>query len=174
MPIAEPPSAKATAYLELLSGEQAGTRYPLNGEKSILGRHPDCQIVIDVGAVSRQHATITTDAKGYWIEDLKSRNGTFVNDVQITGRTLLKPSDKIKICDYEFSFNRSAADVKQTFTAGRTLSDFGFGVMMDEDDTPMAQTATSRRMPSSPSSIYVLVLMALYDLQRIPKSNFAR
>lgn len=135
MPIAEPPSAKATAYLELLSGEQAGTRYPLNGEKSILGRHPDCQIVIDVGAVSRQHATITADAKGYWIEDLKSRNGTFVNDVQIAGRTQLKPSDKIKICDYEFSFNRTSPDVKQTFTAGRTLSDFGFGVMMDEDET---------------------------------------
>ena len=100
--MAEPLLAKATAYLELRSGEQAGTRYPLNGEKSILGRHPDCQIVIDVGAVSRQHATITADAKGYWIEDLKSRNGTFVNDVQITSRMALRPNDKIKICDYEF------------------------------------------------------------------------
>ena len=139
MPIAEPPSAKATAYLELLSGEQAGTRYPLNGGKSILGRHPDCQIVIDVGAVSRQHATIVNDAKGYWIEDLKSRNGTFVNDQQITGRTALKPDDKIKICDYEFGFHRSTPDVKQTFTAGRTLSDFGFGVMMDEDETADGQ-----------------------------------
>jgi sigma-B regulation protein RsbU (phosphoserine phosphatase) len=135
MPIAELPSAKAVVYLELLSGEQAGTRYPLNGDKSILGRHPDCQIVIDVGAVSRQHATITHDAKGYWIEDLKSRNGTFVNDVQISGRVALKPDDRIKICDYEFGFQRTAPDIKQTFTAGRTLSDFGFGVLMDEDET---------------------------------------
>ena len=46
------------AYLELQSGENSGERYMLDGERAILGRHPDCDIVLDVGAISRQHAQI--------------------------------------------------------------------------------------------------------------------
>ena len=36
----------------------------------------------------------------YFIEDLRSRNNTFVNNKQVTTRTQLKPSDRLKICDF--------------------------------------------------------------------------
>ena len=67
------------AYIELQSGENAGERYMLDGERAILGRHPDCDIVLDAGAVSRQHAQIRVIDGEYFVEDLHSRNGTFVN-----------------------------------------------------------------------------------------------
>lgn len=44
-----------------------------------LGATPDNDIAIPVEGVSRQHARIVEEADGYWIEDAKSRNGTWVN-----------------------------------------------------------------------------------------------
>ena len=67
-------------YLQAINGPQAGKRYELKGDKYILGRHPDCQIVIEVGAVSRNHCQVVREGTGYSLEDLGSRNGTFLND----------------------------------------------------------------------------------------------
>jgi phosphoserine phosphatase RsbU/P len=71
----------------------------------VIGRDQDkCQIVIPHHAVSREHARITTHNGAFYIEDLKSRNHTFVNSKEIGGRTALKPDDRIKICDFLFQF----------------------------------------------------------------------
>ena len=46
------------ALIRAENGPEAGTCYPLSDGKYVLGRHPDCDIVIDVGAVSRHHCRI--------------------------------------------------------------------------------------------------------------------
>ncbi len=92
------------AYLQATNGPAAGTRYDLTGPKHVLGRHPDCDIIVDVGAVSRHHAVITAAAEQVFVEDLKSRNGTFVNGQATQGRFELSPGDKIQICDVIFDF----------------------------------------------------------------------
>ncbi len=43
------------AILQVLVGETAGERLNVLGPQAILGRHPDCHLVLDSGAVSRQH-----------------------------------------------------------------------------------------------------------------------
>ncbi len=48
-------------------------------------RNPDCGIVIPVTSVSREHAEILRTSGKYFIEDKKSRNGTFVNNQAING-----------------------------------------------------------------------------------------
>ncbi len=73
------------AYLEALNGPQTGQQFSLNLPESILGRHPDCTIVLESGSVSRQHAKILKREDGCYIQDLKSRNGTFVNGQLISG-----------------------------------------------------------------------------------------
>ena len=97
------------AILQVLKGMTPGQQFTLEGEKAILGRHPDCDIVLDVGAVSRQHAQILQIDADFYVEDLKSRNGTFVNGEQIHDRRLLEDNDRIKICDLLFTFHREQA-----------------------------------------------------------------
>ncbi len=94
------------ALLQVLKGLNPGQQFTLEGEKAILGRHPDCDIVLDVGAVSRQHAQILFIGSDFYVEDLKSRNGTFVNGQQINDRHRLEDNDRIKICDLLFTFRR--------------------------------------------------------------------
>ncbi len=81
----------------------------LTGEPQIIGRDADrCQIVIPHHAVSREHAKITVQNGQFYIEDLKSRNHTYVNSKEVgkelPNRTQLKGDDRIKICDFLFQF----------------------------------------------------------------------
>src|SRR3954470_16338112 len=98
------------AVLQVLKGLNPGQLFPLEGELLILGRHPDCDIVLDVGAVSRQHAQIMVVNGEYFVEDLKSRNGTFVNGQAIQGRQKLSENDRLKICDLLFTFHDQIPD----------------------------------------------------------------
>ena len=71
----------------------------LSAERMVIGRHPACDIVIDLSAVSRQHAAITTEGGAVFIEDLRSRNGTIVNGKPLTGRQRLETGDQLQICE---------------------------------------------------------------------------
>lgn len=95
-------------FLKVTKGTSAGQLLTLSGERTILGRHPSCQIVLDNGAVSRQHAQILDDKGVISVEDLHSRNGTQVNGTSIRGRTELHDGDEVQICDYEFVFLKQA------------------------------------------------------------------
>ncbi|MGC4004379.1 MAG: FHA domain-containing protein [Pirellulales bacterium] len=69
------------------------------------------------------------------LEDLKSRNGTFVNDEQIAVPCALVNGDRIRICDLEYLFTSGDAGLDvQTTQPQRQLSDFGFGTLIDEDN----------------------------------------
>ncbi len=92
------------AVLHIDKGVNQGQSIPLADDKTILGRNPDCHVVIPVTSVSREHAHIVRDKGQYFIEDKGSRNGTFVNDREIKGRMQLKANDKIRICDFQATF----------------------------------------------------------------------
>ena len=92
-----------------------GETIPLDGDLLVIGRDADtCQIVIPHHAVSRRHAQISRAQGQFFIEDLKSRNHTFVNNKEVGARTPLRPDDRIKICDFLFRFHdeRTAAKPK--------------------------------------------------------------
>src|SRR5262245_23431363 len=96
------------AVLQVLRGLTQGQIFPLNGDRLVLGRHPECDIVLDVGAVSRQHAVILRMNNEFYVEDLKSRNGTFVNEELVQGRQKLTENDRLKICDITLAFHVGA------------------------------------------------------------------
>src|SRR5262249_25913469 len=75
-----------------------------------LGRNADCHVVINVPAVSREHALIQFVNGQYYIEDLGSRNKTYVNDEQLepNRRRRLSDQDTIRICDTIFHFLESS------------------------------------------------------------------
>ena len=96
------------AFLKVIKGACAGQVLAISDDKIVLGRHPSCQIVLDDGSVSRQHAQIVEEHGLFLVEDLRSRNGTQVNRQSIRGRTELRDGDEIKVCDYTFVFMLSS------------------------------------------------------------------
>jgi len=92
--------AKATdPVLILIRGGLQGRKFSLEGDKRfIMGRDKTAEIQVDDGNVSRQHAQITRQGDQVFIEDMGSRNGTFVNDENIgTDRKELQKEDMIKL-----------------------------------------------------------------------------
>jgi len=101
------------ASLHILKGPNKGDKVTLGQEKTTLGRNPECTVVIPVNAVSREHANILRIQGRYYIEDLKSRNKTYVNNQPVEVRTPLKNKDQIRICDFLAEFfdnSRSGED----------------------------------------------------------------
>jgi pSer/pThr/pTyr-binding forkhead associated (FHA) protein len=64
-----------------------------------IGRTPGHAVVVRAAGVSRQHARITWDGAAYWIEDLESRNGTYVNGLAVPrhGKERLRHLDVIRL-----------------------------------------------------------------------------
>jgi two-component system cell cycle response regulator len=92
--------AKATdPILILIRGSLQGKKFSLAGApKYLLGRDKSVEIQIEDANVSRQHAQISREGDKMYIQDLGSRNGTFVNDENIgTDRRLLEKEDMIKL-----------------------------------------------------------------------------
>jgi diguanylate cyclase (GGDEF)-like protein len=85
------------------TGPSMGSRYSLNGLALVLGRGEDCDIQIHEHSVSRKHARIELGNDGYYVADLQSTNGTFVNDMQIT-HARLHDGDYLRVgnCIYRF------------------------------------------------------------------------
>ena len=57
--------------------------YTFNVGEVVIGRSPECQVVLKDFGISRQHAKIVVDEDGARILDLKSKNGTTVNGVPV-------------------------------------------------------------------------------------------
>jgi serine phosphatase RsbU (regulator of sigma subunit) len=108
----------------------------------VLGRHPDCDVVIEVGAVSRYHAQVLLIDGEYFVEDLNSRNGTFVNERLIHSRQRLAENDRVRVCDVSFSFLRfpSAANRMTTDALDASSS----AVLVDDDPTSKTSTVMTK------------------------------
>jgi len=74
-----------SASLQLKGGANDGKSVDLTGSVTWVGRDATSDIVIEDARVSRQHAGIRQDRMGYWIKDMSSRNGTYVNGMRIRG-----------------------------------------------------------------------------------------
>ena len=127
------------ASLTFIKGANQGQSVQLEGDRIVLGRNADCQIVLNVPAVSREHAVIRRLQGKFFIEDLKSRNGTFVNNQEVTTRTLLKDNDRIKICDNILAFVDGLSKAPLP----------GFGAEADDDEEESSSTVEATISQSS-------------------------
>ena len=91
------------AELEAVAGPLKGSTIPLQEDEASIGREPSNQISLLDAAVSRRHCVIRRNAGQFKIQDLDSRNSTFVNGVPVTERTLIS-GDEIKIGNSLFVF----------------------------------------------------------------------
>jgi sigma-B regulation protein RsbU (phosphoserine phosphatase) len=120
------------AVLLIETVQNAGRQYDLQQDTTMLGRHVDCDIVIESRAVSLRHARIERIGGIHYVEDLGSRNGTMINGHMIRDRVQLSDGDRLRICDVVFRFR--AAEV-----AGELFS-------VVDDIAPNADTELGERI----------------------------
>lgn len=82
---------------------QLGKRYVLGSEPVLLGRGGENTIVLENDSVSRRHCRIEKRNHAYYVQDLQSTNGTYVNDELVTDYQLRR-GDQVKVGDTIFKF----------------------------------------------------------------------
>ena len=102
---------------------------PLNKDRMTLGRRPYNDIVVDNLAVSGEHAALQVIGHDYFIEDLNSTNGTYINEQKVK-RQILKNGDTIEIGKYAIKY------VQDGFNTSSTAMDATFN---DDDETPVEE-----------------------------------
>jgi DNA-binding winged helix-turn-helix (wHTH) protein len=92
------PAVDAAASQPARSGPCLVSRrreWPLSAGPNVVGRDPDCTVRIDSATVSRRHAGIVVASGEATVEDLGSKNGTYVNGQRVEQRVALKDRDQI-------------------------------------------------------------------------------
>ncbi len=73
------------------------------GERIVIGRAPESDVVLSDTFVSSRHASVTADVEGLVLEDLDSTNGTLVGGRDVEGRLFVGPDEKVAIGDTVFA-----------------------------------------------------------------------
>lgn len=82
--------------LTIIQGPDKGKTFELpDTEPQLLGRSSEALPITD-STVSRRHAELTPDDGRWWLRDLGSQNGTYLNGIRIQDRTILNPGDQIR------------------------------------------------------------------------------
>jgi pSer/pThr/pTyr-binding forkhead associated (FHA) protein len=95
-----PVSERGLAYLVVTDapkdGARRGQRFPLRAVTS-LGGDPGNDVVVNDDYASARHSVVSFDGSQWWVEDMGSTNGTFLNGEQIDRRTALHYGDEIEL-----------------------------------------------------------------------------
>jgi hypothetical protein len=90
--------------LEQVSGPGAPRHCPLESERTTLGRGDDVDIRVESSGVSGRHLLLLRQGAEVLVEDLESRNGTYLNGLRVS-RAVLKEGDSIMAGDAIFLFH---------------------------------------------------------------------
>jgi hypothetical protein len=81
----------------ITGGPMVGTMLPLGSSPIVIGRSPSSTLVLEDEYASSRHARLSPSGDAWWIEDLGSRNGTFVDDERLTEPRALHPGTTVRI-----------------------------------------------------------------------------
>jgi FHA domain len=99
--------------LTIASGPDTGTAFPFEAKQAKFGRTADNDVVVKDGSASRSHCKVYEEGGKYFLEDLKSANGTKLNGNLVEGTVDLHNGDKITIGDVSFDFTTPDATMMQ-------------------------------------------------------------
>lgn len=98
-----------TTKLVIASGKSAGKAIAIKRDQLLVGRAEECDIRPLSDEVSRRHCAVRVEPDIVWVEDLGSRNGTFVNGTRITAKTKVYEGDIIKVGALELKVSGGTA-----------------------------------------------------------------
>ena len=94
-----------------------GESHPL-GDFNLIGRSQDATIRLNDTGISRQHASIRREGRLYWITDLGSANGSYVNDIALTSSRVLRHGDRIQLGTLHLVFDQDESETTRDLAAG--------------------------------------------------------
>lgn len=130
------------AKLVVATGKNAGKTIALKRSRLLIGRADECDIRPLSDEVSRRHCAVLVEPDGIYVEDLRSRNGTFVNGLRIESRTLLSDGDMLRIGSLELKV--SGATVEHSRASAD--DDISRWLMADDEPAGMFDTTQTLRM----------------------------
>ena len=99
--------------LQITNGASPGRLYQLDKEITILGRNPDCDIILAPKSVSRKHAVIVRKLAGYELKDLGSTRGTYVDGQKLTQAVFLKDGNTIQMGEVLLNFSSRLVQIEE-------------------------------------------------------------
>lgn len=102
-------------------GEAAYNKVEFHGNSMVIGRDPQADVPLDFPMVSWHHARLTREAGGILVEDLGSRNGTFVGGIRVSGKVLAKPGQEIGLGSYRFQLLEGGQLAQRTYHGNVTI-----------------------------------------------------
>jgi tetratricopeptide (TPR) repeat protein len=93
----------AEVRIEIIKGNNEGSKFRVTGERVVFGRAVDTDIVITDASASRKHAELVLSPEGYVLKDLNSSNGIYVNGKRLKEK-LLVSGDIFAIGDHQYKY----------------------------------------------------------------------
>lgn len=90
-------SSSAASRLVVLGGVHRGKRFRLRGSRARVGRAVENHVQFPDGFVSRRHCLLMRRSDGWWIRDLDSTNGTWIDRVPVRGDRRLEAGDEVRV-----------------------------------------------------------------------------
>lgn len=99
-----------SALLIVRKGPNAGARFLLDQDSTIVGRHPEADVFLDDVTVSRRHAEFVRHGISFEVKDMGSLNGTYFDGVLID-QALLHDGAEVQVGKFRMTFYASRADI---------------------------------------------------------------
>jgi len=106
---------------QLNQGEAAFERVNLRSDQMVFGRDPSCDYPLDFPMISWRHAVLRRTPQGIVVEDLNSRNGTYVNGTRVNGTALVQPGQEIGLGSFRFQLLEDGGFAKRQYTGNVTI-----------------------------------------------------
>jgi len=146
--------------LKVIQGPDSGKRFELPAnEPQLIGRSTEALPITD-NAVSRRHAELTPDEGDWWIRDLESQNGTYINGVRIGERTRLRLGDQIRAGATVLTFGQAesggAPDIVRLMKPAEMDTEVEHRLALNEDSMILAEPEPQRAAVDHLRVIYQL------------------
>ncbi|MHB1558432.1 MAG: SpoIIE family protein phosphatase [Isosphaeraceae bacterium] len=99
--------------LQIISGPFTGQLFTLERDVTIIGRNPECDVVLQPKSVSRRHAAIVRKEGGFLLRDMGSTRGTFVNGVKLTNPVMLQDGNTLQIGELLLTFSSRLVSIQE-------------------------------------------------------------
>ena len=165
-------------HLRLASGDGPSELFALRGDRVVLGRAHECDLILPDVLLSRRHAEIVREPRGWILRDLGSLNGTRLNGLRVQQEATLHDGDQIGMSDWVLVFRSAPApsDPSPSASTARlrdvtdlaTRSDLDAGALARQSQILGVLTRAAAAVVATPSPDVLLETLLVHLLDAVP------